>query len=281
MTFKLACVQLNVQDDAAANIAVASALIRRARDAGAQFIATPENTGGMVAPGSPVAGVAFAEAEHPALAAYRVLARETGAWLLLGSLWVTVEGGARVANRQFLLGPDGAVQARYDKIHMFDVDLPNGEQYRESARFAPGATALVSDTPFGTLGHSICYDVRFPHLYRGLAQAGAQFIAVPAAFTRPTGQAHWHILLRARAIETGAFVFAPAQTGIHPGNRGTFGHSLIIAPWGEVLADGGEETGFIIADVDTSKVAQARANVPAWNANREFALPEKGCAAAE
>lgn len=268
-TFRLACIQTNVGDDIAANIAQVSALIRRAHEAGAQFIATPENTGGMVAPGSGAARLGFAEEKHPALAAYRALAVELKSWLLIGSLWIAADD-ERVHNRQFLLGPDGAIRARYDKIHMFDVDLANGEQYRESRTFRPGERAAVADTPFGRLGMTICYDVRFGYLYRHLAQAGAQFISVPAAFTRPTGQAHWHVLLRARAIETGAFIFAPAQTGIHPGNRGTYGHALIVAPWGEVLADGGEETGFVMADIDPSLVEKARSSVPAWRSDRSF-----------
>jgi predicted amidohydrolase len=268
--FRLACVQPNVGDDIAANIAEVSGLIRRAHAAGAQFIGTPENTGGMVAPGTGASRLGFTEDRHPALAKYRALAAELKTWLLIGSLWITTDDD-RVNNRQFLIGADGTVQARYDKIHMFDVDLANGEQYRESKSFRPGERAALAQTPFGTLGMSICYDLRFAYLYRHLAQSGAQFISVPAAFTRPTGQAHWHVLLRARAIETGAFVFAPAQTGLHPGNRGTYGHSLIVAPWGEVLADGGEETGFVMAEIDLAQVDKARASVPAWRADRSFA----------
>ncbi len=273
MSFRLACVQLNVGDDIAANTDACLGFIRAAARDGAAFIATPENTGCMVAPGSSAFAKGFAEADHPALARYRDAAKELGVWLLIGSLWIAAQDGKRVANRQFLIAPDGGIVGRYDKIHMFDVDLANGEQYRESRSFAPGDRAVVSDTPFGRLGHSICYDLRFPHLYRALAHAGAEFISVPAAFTRTTGMAHWHVLLRARAIETGAYVFAPAQCGTHPGDRLTYGHALIVAPWGEILADAGEAPGFVAANLDLAEVARVRASVPAWRADAAFASP--------
>ena len=271
-TFKLGCVQPNAGDDVAANIAQVSGFIRGAHKDGASFIATPENTGCMESSSERVIAAGRTEADHPALTAYRALAQELNIWLLIGSLWIRREGEARVANRSFLIRPDGGIAARYDKIHMFDVDLPSGEKYRESKSFAPGGEGRLVETPFGRLGMTICYDLRFPYLYRRLAQAGAELISVPAAFTRVTGQAHWHVLLRARAIETGAFVFAPAQCGEHPAKRQTFGHSLIINPWGEVLADGGSEPGFITAEIDFAAVAKARGNIPAWGGDREFTL---------
>ena len=273
-TFKLGCVQPNAGDDVAANIAQVSGFIRAAHKDGATFIATPENTGCMESSSERVIAAGRSEADHPALAAYRALAQELNIWLLIGSLWIKREGEARVANRSFLIRPDGGIAARYDKIHMFDVDLPSGEKYRESKSFAPGGEGRLAETPFGRLGMTICYDLRFPYLYRRLAQAGAQLLSVPAAFTRVTGQAHWHVLLRARAIETGAFVFAPAQCGEHPGRRQTFGHSLIVNPWGEVLADGGTEPGFITAEIDLAAVAKARGNISAWSRDQDFTLAQ-------
>ena len=183
-------------------------------------------------------------------------------------------GETQVANRSFLFDPRGRIVTTYDKIHMFDVDLPNGERYRESRAFAAGCRAVLADLPWGRLGLSVCYDIRFPHLYRSLAKAGADFLTVPAAFTKVTGEAHWHILLRARAIETGCFVFAPAQTGTHVGDgRKTYGHSLIVGPWGEILADAGTDVGFITADIDTALIAQARGQVPALTHDVDYAVP--------
>jgi len=202
----------------------------------------------------------------------RELARESGLWLHCGSLAVLLDNG-RVANRTLLLDPRGEVVARYDKIHMFDVDLGNGEAYRESATFEAGAEAVVACTPWGGLGLSICYDLRFPHLYRSLAKAGADFLAVPAAFTRTTGRAHWHVLLRARAIETGCFVFAPAQCGEHVGGRQTYGHALIVSPWGAIIADGGENPGFIIAEIDPAEVDEARRKIPSLGHDRSYTDP--------
>lgn len=279
--FRLACIQVNAGADMAANIAAASDLIRRARDAGADLIATPENTALMESSSERVIAGGRPEAEHPALAAFRDLARESGVWLLIGSLWIKLPNEPRVANRSYLIRPDGGVAATYDKIHMFDVDLPTGESFRESKSFAPGAEARLVETPFGPLGMTICYDVRFPQLYRRLAQAGARFISVPAAFTRTTGQAHWHVLLRARAIETGAYIFAPAQCGDHPGKRQTFGHALIVNPWGEVVADAGEAPSFVVADIDPAAVDKARAGIPAWLHEPAFTLPASVKPAAE
>ena len=272
-TFKVACVQLNAARDIAPNIATASALIREAKAKGAQFILTPENTG-MIEPKRPMMlEKARSESEHPGIPAFGALAAELGVWLLIGSLQIKLDA-ATCANRSFLFDDKGRVAARYDKIHMFDVDLKAGESYRESATFRPGDRAVTAETPWGVVGLTVCYDVRFAHLYRALAQAGACFLTVPAAFTVPTGKAHWHTLLRARAIETGSYVFAPAQCGEHAEGRKTYGHSLIVSPWGEVLADGGEEPGVIYADVDPAKVGEVRAMIPALRHDRKFTGPE-------
>ena len=270
--FKVACVQLNAARDIAPNVAAASALIREAKAKGAQFILTPENTG-MIEPRRPLLlEKAKPEAEHPAIPAFSALVAELGVWLLVGSLQIKLDA-ATCANRSFLFDDRGRVAARYDKIHMFDVDLKGGESYRESKTFRPGERAVVADTPWGKVGLTVCYDLRFAYLYRALAQAGAAFLTVPAAFTVPTGQAHWHTLLRARAIETGSFVFAPAQCGEHAEGRKTYGHSLILAPWGEVLADAGDEPGVITADIDPAKVDEARSMIPALTHDRRFSGP--------
>ena len=282
-TFKAACVQVNASNDMARNIGEFSDLIRRARDAGADFITTPECVSMLEVGTKNIFAKAHVEASHPALAAFQELARESGAWLLAGSLSVKLEDDERLANRQYLLAPDGSVVAKYDKIHMFDVNLASGESYRESKNYRPGETGVLADLPWGRLGMTICYDMRFAYLYRTLAQAGAEFLVMPSAFTRPTGQAHWHVLLRARAIETGCYVFAAAQCGEHAGGRKTYGHSLIVAPWGEVLADGGEEPGFVMADIDSAAVAEARTKVPSLEHDREFTMlpPASATLAAE
>jgi predicted amidohydrolase len=209
------------------------------------------------------------EGESVALARLRALAAELGIFLHVGSLAIKLDE-TRVANRSYLIDPEGGIAARYDKLHMFDVDLADGESHRESSHCRPGATAVVADLPFGRLGLSICYDLRFPQLYRALATAGAEFIAVPSAFTKQTGEAHWHVLIRARAIETGAFVLAATQGGLHESGRATYGHSLIVSPWGEILAEAGEEPGVIFADIDLAASAEARARIPALKAGREF-----------
>jgi predicted amidohydrolase len=227
---------------------------------------------------------ARSEADHPMLAAFRELARETGAWLLLGSAVVRRgDGDDRLANRSFLVAPNGEITARYDKIHMFDVELAGGESYRESNAFRPGDKAVLAELPWGVLGMTVCYDLRFPQLYRALAQAGADFLSIPSAFTVPTGRAHWHVLMRARAIETGCFVFAPAQWGEHAEGRKTYGHSLIVAPWGEILAEAPDGVGFVTAEIDRAKVADARRSVPSLSHDRSFAAPARpvGSAAAE
>jgi predicted amidohydrolase len=271
-SFKAACVQMNSVGEIAPNLASASNFIRAAAGAGAQLIMTPENTTLIDPNRARALAKTPPEETHPGVSHFSALAKELGIWLLIGSMPVRADD-KRIANRSFLYDPTGGIVARYDKIHMFDVDLPNGETYRESNGVKPGEQGVVAATPWGGLGLTICYDVRFAYLHRALAHAGAAMLTVPAAFTVPTGQAHWHVLLRARAIETGCFVFAPAQTGEHAEGRLTYGHSLIISPWGEVLADAGEAPGFIIADVDLEQVHRARSMVPALRHDREFERP--------
>lgn len=271
MRFKAACLQLSSARTIEPNISVMIDLARQARAQGADLIMTPE-TSDMIEPDraqrmAKVRG----ETDHPMLAACRDLARELQVHLLLGS--VIVKDDAKLANRSFLIRPDGGIAARYDKIHMFDVDLPDGESYRESAVFRPGDRAVLASLPWGKLGLSVCYDLRFPQLYRALAQAGADFLAIPAAFTVPTGRAHWHVLMRARAIETGCFVFAPAQWGEHAMGRKTYGHSLIVSPWGEILAEAADGTGFIMAEIDPAKVAETRRQVPSLSHDRNYSPP--------
>jgi predicted amidohydrolase len=269
IAFKAACLQVNASNDLEANIQAAIGLACDARAAGADLVLMPENVSMMEWGRRNIVEKAMPEETHKALAAFRELARETRLWLHCGSLAVRLNG-AQVANRTYVLDPEGEVVAKYDKIHMFDVDLGNGEAYRESTTFAPGNATVMVGLPWGKLGLSICYDVRFPHLYRDLAKAGAEFLAVPAAFTRTTGRAHWHVLMRARAIETGCYVFAPAQCGEHVGGRQTFGHSLIVSPWGAVLADGGEEPGFVMATIEVAEVAEARRKVPSLTHDRPY-----------
>jgi len=271
---KIACVQMTAGPEVGPNLEVASALIRDAAKAGAKFIATPENTS-ILEPNRALAlQKSFAEDAHPALPVFSALAKELGIWLLIGSMPIRVDA-ERLANRSFLIDDQGRITARYDKIHLFDVDLPNGEVYRESERIRPGAQAVLASTPWGPLGMTVCYDLRFPQLYRDLAQAGAAIIGIPSAFTVPTGEAHWHVLLRARAIETGAFVLAPAQCGTHAGGRRTYGHSLIVAPWGEILAEAGDQPGTISAELDFSKVAAARSMIPSLQHDRDYARPQR------
>jgi predicted amidohydrolase len=272
--FRVACVQTNTGNDMAANLAAIAPLVREGRERGADLITLPEVVAMMEPDRKLVWGKAFAEADHPALAAFRELARETGAWILAGSLTVRV-GPAKVANRSLLLDPRGEISGRYDKIHMFDVDLAGGESYRESDTYEPGRDTCVARTPWGGLGMTVCYDVRFPALYRDLAHAGADFLTVPSAFTRPTGTAHWSVLLRARAVENGCFVFAPAQCGEHAGGRKTYGHSMIVDPWGVVLAEAGEEVGVMVADIDPARVREVRASVPSLRHDRDYAPPSR------
>jgi deaminated glutathione amidase len=277
--FTAGCIQFTAGPDPEPNLRQVEELVRRARDAGAEFIMTPEASN-LIESGKRRRDKARREADDPFLAGMRELARELDVWLLLGSLVIDPSGepgGAvgeeRLANRSFLLDSKGAIAARYDKIHMFDIDLPGGESYRESNAYRPGGETVVAETPWGRLGLTVCYDVRFPHLYRALAQAGADFLAVPSVFTVPTGQAHWHVLLRARAIENGCFVFAPAQWGEHAAGRRSYGHSLIVDPWGKVLADGGEAVGIVTAKIDPAKIAEARGMVPSLTHDRAFTPP--------
>ena len=265
--------QLTSGHEPAANVDAAAALIRRARAAGADLIVTPEVTNMMGLRRRATLDQARPEAEDFSVAAFRDLAAETGAWLLIGSV-VLRASAEKLANRSLLIDPAGTIAARYDKIHMFDVEIPDGQSYRESKAYEAGAEAVTADLPWGRLGLTVCYDLRFPDLYRALARAGAAFLSVPSAFTKYTGAAHWHVLLRARAIETGCFVFAPAQCGPHDGGRETYGHSLIVAPWGEVLADGGEAPGVSLAEIDPAEVAKARAMIPALDHDRPFAAPQ-------
>ncbi|MEX2616887.1 MAG: carbon-nitrogen hydrolase family protein [Alphaproteobacteria bacterium] len=270
MTLRVACVQLNSGAEIAPNIAISTALIRQAHGEGAALVATPEVSNLCEMRSGRAAEKAFDEANEPALQAYRELAAELGIWLLAGSLVVRLEDDPRFANRSFLIDSSGAIAARYDKIHMFDVDLEGGESYRESARFRPGERAVIAPSPWGDIGMTICYDLRFAYLYRHLAQAGARILTVPSSFARPTGRAHWHVLLRARAIETGCFVMAPAQCGDHEDGRKTYGHSLIVSPWGEILAEAGEEPGVILADLDFDAVDTARSMVPSLGHDRVY-----------
>jgi predicted amidohydrolase len=269
--FRAACVQLRSGEDVAANIADASKLIREAAKGGAALIATPENTTLMALDGGAKLAKSFDEAHDPALPVFTALAKELGIWLLIGSLAIKVSRD-KTANRSFLVGPDGTIKTRYSKIHLFDVDLDGGESYRESTSVAGGDKAVVAQTPWGGIGLSICYDVRFSQLYRSLAKQGAFAFTVPSAFTVPTGEAHWHVLLRARAIENGAFVIAPAQGGNHENGRKTYGHSLIIDPWGTVLAEAGTEPGVIFADIDPKQTAAVRAKIPSLKHDRDFAV---------
>jgi deaminated glutathione amidase len=279
-SFTAACLQFTAGPDPEPNLRVVSDLIRRARDASADFIMTPEASN-FIESGRRRREKARREADDPFLAGMRAVAQETQAWLLIGSLVIDPggESGAdpgetRLANRSFLVDPGGASVARYDKIHMFDIDLPGGESYRESNAYRPGGSTVVVEMPWGRLGMSVCYDLRFPHLYRAMAQAGADFLTVPSVFTVPTGSAHWHVLLRTRAIENGCFVFAPAQWGEHTAGRRSYGHSLIVAPWGEVLADAGEGVGVVSARIDPAAVAEARRMVPSLRHDRPFTPPE-------
>jgi len=273
--FTAACIQFTAGPDPEANLKTVTGLVRQARDAGAGFIATPE-VSNFIESGKRRRDKARREADDLFLAGMRDLARETGAWILVGSMVIDPgeSGEERLANRSFLVDAAGGIVARYDKIHMFDIDLPGGESYRESNAYRPGGGTVVAETPWGKLGMTVCYDVRFPHLYRSLAHAGAEFLSVPSVFTVPTGTAHWHVLLRARAIENACFVFAPAAWGEHAGGRRSYGHSLIVDPWGRVLADGGEGVGIVTAEIDPAEIAKARGMVPSLTHDRNFTPPE-------
>ena len=273
-----ALIQTTSSDDPRENLARISARIREAANDGASFILTPEVSNCLSLSREHQDAVLQHEAHDLSLAGYQTLAAELGVWLSIGSLALkTDDADGRYANRSFVIDPTGAVTTRYDKIHMFDVDVTKDETYRESDGYRPGTRAAIAQTPFGTLGLSICYDVRFAYLYRALAQAGAEILLVPAAFSPVTGKAHWESLLRARAIETGCYVLAAAQTGTHRASVGkqrkTHGHSLAISPWGEVLADGGPEEGTVLVEIDHAEVAQARRKIAALGHDRNFEGP--------
>ncbi len=273
-TLRVALVQLRTPASQAAALAQAEPLIREAAAAGAEFILTPEGTNILQRDKVQLMPVLKTVDEDPCVQGLAALAEELGVWLLIGSALVADTDGQAV-NRALLVDPRGRIVASYDKMHMFDVDLPTGEKARESETYRPGTRAVVADLPMARLGFSICYDMRFPYLYRALAKAGAQIMTVPAAFTRPTGQAHWEILLRARAIETGSFVLAPAQGGRHEDGRGTWGRSIAIAPWGEILAQAaGDEPGVVLATLDLDAVEKARQAIPALKNERAFTGPD-------
>lgn len=269
---KVALIQLTAGPDIAENIVAAEALIREAAAKGAQFILTPENTCHIRRPATEKLKTAKAMEGHPVIARFADLASELGVWIMAGSISVLLPE-QKILNRSVLIDANGDIVAYYDKIHLFDVDLPTGEVHRESTVVKPGEKAVIADTPWGKVGMTICYDLRFASLFRALSQAGAGILTVPAAFTVPTGKAHWHTLLRARAIENGAFVLAPAQVGTHEGGRETYGHSLIIDPWGTILAEGdGEHPGIIIAELDMGAVKVARESIPALQHDREYSI---------
>ncbi|MDB5600044.1 MAG: Carbon-nitrogen hydrolase [Xanthobacteraceae bacterium] len=270
-TFTAGLIQMRSGLEPRANLDTAVRLIEEAKQRGAAYVQTPEMTNIMEVKRERLFATIVPEEEDASLATFRELAGKLGLYLHIGSLAIKALPD-KAANRSFLIDPHGAIVARYDKIHMFDVDLANGESYRESNSYQPGEIAVVSDLPWGRLGLSICYDLRFPNLYRALAEAGASFLTVPSAFTRQTGEAHWQTLLRARAIENGCFVLAAAQGGAHENGRETFGHSLIVDPWGRVLAEGNTEPGVIVAEIDPAAVAAARARIPSLQHGRRFEI---------
>ncbi|WP_299304911.1 carbon-nitrogen hydrolase family protein [uncultured Litoreibacter sp.] len=270
---RIGLVQLNSSDDPAANLVQMRRDIGTAVEGGAEFVLTPEVSNCVSLSRSHQNDVLHLEADDPTLAGLRDIAQQHSIWLLAGSLGMkTGDADGRFANRSLMIGPDGQVAGRYDKIHMFDVQVTETETFKESDGYRPGADTAVVQTGFGKVGLTICYDIRFPHLHRALAKAGAQIITVPAAFSPVTGAAHWHVLLRARAIETGCFIIAPAQTGQHNG-RATYGHSLVVAPWGEVLLDMGEEPGVACLDIDLAEVGKARQRVPSLSHDRKYSAP--------
>ena len=274
-SFRAGLVQLRSGRSVAPNMEMAEALIRRAAWGGAVYVQTPENTAIMELETERLLSELEVEDKAAPLKRLQALAKELGIWLHVGSLGMKLASG-KVANRSYLIAADGEIAARYDKLHMFDVDLAGGESYRESRTFDPGATAVLADLPWGRLGMSICYDLRFPALYRALATAGADMIAVPAAFTKQTGEAHWQVLLRARAIETGAYVLAACQGGLHENGRSTYGHSMIVSPWGEVLAEAGEDPQILLADIDLGLCTETRAKIPSLKHGRAFEVEIAG-----
>jgi predicted amidohydrolase len=271
--FKVGLVQMRSGVDPQINLATALAAIEEAAGAGAAYVLTPEMTNIMEIKRDKLFASIADEERDPTLATLREAARKLSIYIHIGSLAVKASPD-KAANRSFLIDRRGDVVARYDKIHMFDVDLADGESYRESRNYRAGELAVVADLPWGRLGVTVCYDLRFPALYRALAEAGASFFAIPAAFTKQTGEAHWHVLMRARAIENGCFVFAAAQGGKHENGRGTFGHSLVVDPWGQIIAEAGTEPGVIVAEVDPALVAAARSRIPSLVNGRRFEIIE-------
>ena len=271
---KVAALQLCASDDPTANLDMTLPMVQQAAEMGAQFIATPEVTNCVSSSRRHQNDVLSLQERDETLAELRAAANQFGIWISVGSLALKLPYEDRFTNRSFLIAPSGRIVAQYDKIHMFDVTLSETEQYRESDGYRPGDRAVIADTEFGKIGMTICYDIRFPHLFRGLAKSGASILLIPAAFARPTGRAHWEVLLRARAIETGCFVIAAAQTGEHKTSLGqprkTYGHSMIVSPWGEILADTGEDQGIIYAELDLSLVESTRARVPSILSNQSF-----------
>jgi predicted amidohydrolase len=272
-TFKAAMIQMRSGLEPSANLDDAARMIGEAKAAGAEYVQTPEMTNIMEAKRERLFATIREENADISLAAFRELARSHGIFIHVGSLALKV-APQKAANRGFLIDPKGDIVARYDKVHMFDVDLGNGESYRESNSYRPGEIAVTGDLPWGRLGVTICYDLRFPALYRALAETGATMLAIPSAFTQKTGEAHWHVLMRARAIENTCFVFAAAQGGKHENGRETFGHSLIVDPWGRILAEGGTEPGVVMAEVDLNEVAKVRARMPSLQHGRRFEIVE-------
>jgi len=272
--FVAACVQMRSGRDPAVNRDAAVAGLREAAGQGARYIQTPEMTSLVERSRERLFAVVTDEGSDPTLTALRQTAREVGAWVQVGS--IAVRNGEKIANRAFLIDPEGGIAASYDKLHLFDVDLPSGESWRESSTYTGGGCAVVAETPLGTFGLTICYDIRFPALYRALAEAGATVLTGPACFTRQTGEAHWQVLQRARAIATGSFMISAAQGGVHEDGRETYGHSIIVDPWGRVLAEGGTEPGVILAEIDLSLVADARARIPSLRHARPFSVERIG-----
>lgn len=272
-TFKVGLIAMRSGLDPQANLDAVLAAIDQARRAGADYVQTPEMTNVLESKRDRLLGKIVTDDNDPTLATLRDVARKLAIYIHAGSLAIKASP-EKAVNRSFLIDRKGDIAARYDKIHMFDVDLANGESYRESNTYRAGELAVVADLPWGRLGLTVCYDMRFPALYRALAEAGASFFAVPSAFTRQTGEAHWHVLLRARAIENGCFVFASAQGGRHESGRETYGHSLIIDPWGRILAEGGTEPGVVMAEIDPAEVAAARVKIPSLHHGRRFELVE-------
>ncbi len=273
MTLKVALVQITAGTDLVQNAAINRSFLEQAVAGGAAFILFPEVCNMIESDRAACRAKAKPGLDDETLRALQEGARVHGVWVLVGSIVVQSETAhGKLANRSFLINDQGEIVASYDKMHMFDVDVGSGDVYRESDTYQAGSALTLAETPWGLLGMTVCYDLRFPHLYRDLAKAGAVMLSVPSAFTRPTGEAHWHVLLRARAIECGAFVLAPAQTGVHSGGRKTYGHSIVVNPWGEVLADGGTAAGITYAELDMEEASHARSRIPALKHDRAYTL---------